>query len=123
MKKMNMLVIGIIVMLLGTGIGTYIINKSGSDESAKTIQDLKDTLSLKNEELQQKQISFEKKQDENNLLQEKILEFQKKLDSNTNSITEVTKAISEVAIKTNQISNLIKNEQREKGKLVFDIDD
>lgn len=123
MKKMNMLVIGIIVMLLGTGIGTYIINKSGSYESAKTIQDLKDTLSLKNEELQQKQISFEKKQDENNLLQEKILEFQKKLDSNTNSITEVTKAISEVAIKTNQISNLIKNEQREKGKLVFDIDD
>jgi len=45
------------------------------------------------------------------------LKLQGKLDSNTNAISEIAKEISRVSISTNKISNIIKNEQKEKGKL------
>lgn len=116
MKKMNLFyLVGLVIIL----IGTYVAYIGSSRDSDKTIQNLKISLNKKSEELQQKQASLEKKQDENNLLQEKILNFQKILDSNTKSITEVTKAISKVTTKTNLISNIIKDEQRVRGKVEF----
>lgn len=45
------------------------------------------------------------------------MKLQGKLDSNTNAISEIAKEISRVSISTNKISNIIKNEQKEKGKL------
>jgi len=105
------------------GLGTLVTYKASSIESDKTIQDLKDSLDLKNGELQQKQISLEKKQEENNILSSRILDFQEKLDSNTTAIGKVTDEISKISLKTNQISNVIKNEQRQRGKVEFETND
>jgi len=120
MKKMNIYyLVGLVIIL----IGTYVAYIGSSRDSEKTIQDLKDSLNLKNQELQQKQVSLEKKQDENNVLSEKILQFQEKLDSNTDAIGKATDEISKISIKTNQISNIIKNEQRQKGAVEFETND
>jgi len=111
---MNIFYLAGLVIIL---IGTYVSYIGSSRDSNKTIKDLKDSLNLKNEELQQKQLSLENKQNENNILSGKILDFQGKLDSNTKAIGKVTGEISKISISTNQISNNIKNEQKLKGKL------
>ena len=102
-----------LIGLILVGLGTFITYKASSIESDKTIRELKDSLNLKNTELQ-------KKQDENNVLSAKILEFQKKLDSNTKAVKEIAHDISKISINTNRISNIIKDEQRQKGKVEFD---
>lgn len=87
--------LGLILIL----IGTFVTYKASSYESEKTIKDLKDSLNIKNEELQTKQDALINKQKVNTKLSEKILQLQEKLDSNTNAIADVSDEISKVSKK------------------------
>ncbi|MEZ4968097.1 MAG: hypothetical protein R2814_00240 [Flavobacteriaceae bacterium] len=146
MKIGNMLIIaGILIIALGT----WAISKGNELNDSKTIKDLKDSLNLKNEELQQKTdkvgeltnqvLNFSKELDSNtaeiakiqkdivklssntNKTTNKVLELSKTLDSNTVNISRISTEISGIASKTNQLTNIILNEQREKGAIKFKV--
>lgn len=84
---------------------------------------LQKKLTEKSEETIQKQNDLIREQKENKIISKDILKFQGKLDSNTTAISRISKEISKVSTNTNQISNIIKDEQRQKGKVEFKTED
>jgi len=121
--KMDSQLIYIIISVIITGM--LAVNAHLSDNKKekylkdrnKEIINLQKKLIEKSEETSEKQNDLIKEQKENKIISGYILKLQGKLDSNTNAISEIAKEISRVSISTNKISNIIKNEQKEKGKL------
>lgn len=149
MKSGQMLLLGITILLVGTGLGTYLIHQSNRSKSSDRIQKLEDSLNLKNSELQLKTnkiesltndiLGFSKKLDINtteitkvsnelvkvsnstNKITNQTLKVSEKLDDNTSNIASISKEISKISLETNQLAEIISNEQKEKGIIKLNV--
>lgn len=129
MRKMDSsLILGIIVLVLGTAFGTYLIHLSNRKANTARIEALEATFTEQNKKLKKQSTSIENLSSENNKISSQILKVSEKLNNTTLEISEISKSVQEIAKSNNQlvqlnneISNNISNEQKEKGSFNLEV--
>jgi len=106
--------IGVVVIGFGVHIGTKKKEAKSKQEYENKIDDLGDTISKQQYELDAKQDSIQE-------LTQKVLSFSKRIDINTGSIEKLARGIDKVTMNTNSISRNINNELKEKGEFKINV--
>lgn len=106
MKFKSMLIFGILLIALGT----WIIHQSNRMKNSERIQQLEDSITQKN-------IELEKKSDSIKNLTTEVLDFSEDIKNNTIKIESLSIQIKDLSENTNEISKAIKKEQKFKGRL------
>ena len=107
--------LGGLIIALGIFFGTKAKDESMKEENKQEMNKLRDTIVLKNKEIQDKQ-------DEVTLLNKENQRLINELLSTTTSIRTLTTKVDEITSQTNTISNQINDEIREKGTFALSVD-